>query len=209
MDNKIKNKSMPDLYDVLKENYEINKRTKAKTELYRELLNYGKESISYKNDFAQIESIVGLKKNLEYFFYDLLPYFIQDYLIRKQNEIDTLDASKNRIYFDFDLFYHKNECKYILLDANKTKYILPSDDNNNFEDLLAEFINEYQLHALVSKDYMNQKYQIIITASLKDLVYACYIGQEWVKHLEDECLELLSDYYSEEQLDSFKKTLHR
>ena len=82
------------------------KLTKAKTELYRELLNYGKESISYKNDFAQIESIVGLKKNLEYFFYDLLPYFIQDYLIRKQNEIDTLDASKNRIYFDFDLFYH-------------------------------------------------------------------------------------------------------
>ena len=207
MNSKIGNNSMPDIYDVFKENYEKNKESKAKMELYNKLLNYGKESISYKNDFAEVESIVGLKNNLEYFFCDLLPHFIQDFLIKKQNEIISLDASENKIYFDFDLFFHKNECKYILL--NNTKYILPSDDNNNFEELLASFIKEYNLCITVSEKDMNQRYNIFIYASLKDLIYACYIGEEWVKYLEGECLDLLSDYYSKEQLDSFKKTLHR
>ena len=53
------------------------------------------------------------------------------------------------------------------------------------------------------------EYNVRIHTTLKDLIYACYIGQEWVKSLGEECIDILSDYYSEEQLASFKKTLHR
>ena len=192
MNNKPENNSIPDLYGIFKENYEINQKIKLanmkKDKVNYDLVNYGKAVLSYKNDFAEVESIIGLKKNLEYFFYVLLPYFIQEY----------------KISTEFILNY-KSDNKYI------SKFILPSNYNNNFDILLIKFIEEYNLGTvkLLSSRFGTKYYSISIEASLKDLMYACYIGKEWVKHLKDDCIDLLSDYYSEEQLDSFKKTLHR
>ena len=55
------------------------------------------------------------------------------------------------------------------------------------------------------EDFLSKDYNINIEASLKDLMYACYIGEEWVKYVEDGCLDLLSDYYSEEQLKKYQR----
>ncbi len=209
MNNKPENNSIPDLYGIFKENYEINQKIKLanmkKDKVNYDLVNYGKAVLSYKNDFAEVESIIGLKKNLEYFFYVLLPYFIQEYLVKNQSEINSLDPSKYKISTEFTLCYDYSGNKYI------SKFILPSNYNNNFDILLIKFIEEYNLGTvkLLSSRFGTKYYSISIEASLKDLMYACYIGKEWVKHLKDDCIDLLSDYYSEEQLDSFKKTLHR
>ncbi len=214
---KMKNNGALNLYDVLKENYEMNSRVKAvynkQKQLNDELFGYGKNYLSYSSDFAEIESILDLRKNLEFFFYKFLPFFIQDYLVRNQNEINSLDASKVAIYkyAAFNLHSFEKEVRTIYYYDNKTEYILPANYDNNFNELLIEFIKQYHLGTVKvdSKFTKGLKYYIDIDTSLKDLMYACYIGEEWVKHLEDGCLDLLSDYYNEEQLDSFKKTLHR
>ena len=105
---KMKNNGALNLYDVLKENYEMNSRVKAvynkQKQLNDELFGYGKNCLSYSSDFAEIESILDLRKNLEFFFYKFLPFFIQDYLVRNQNEINSLDASKVVIYKYASLF---------------------------------------------------------------------------------------------------------
>ena len=211
---KTKNNGILNLYDVLKENYEISRKTKAvynkQKQLSDKLFKYSKKCLSYSIDFAEVESIIGLKKNIEFFFYNFLPFFIQDFLVRYQDGINSLDASKIDIYkyCAFKLNSFEKMAGTIYYCDNETEYFLPASHDNNFNELLIEFINQYHLGLVNvnSEDIKGLKYHIGIDTSLKDLIYACYIGQEWVKYLEDDCIDLLSDYYSEEQLKNYKKS---
>ena len=177
-----------------------------------ELLNYSNAYSSCQNNFAEVESIIGLKKNLEFFFYKFIPFVIRDVLEKNQSKIKSLDARKFTITSSFELYFFENSYKSIFYHDSESDYSLPSDhDDNGFDELLIEFFTEYNLGDVIndSNNLENLKYFFEINVSLKDLIYACYIGREWIRYLEDDCVDLLSDYYSEEQLESFKKTLHR
>ena len=211
----MKNNDDLNLYDIFKENYEIGQRVEAahnkKKQLRDELFDYGSINIANRNQFNEVERIIDLKKNLIFFFSKFMPFLIHSYLLENHKDIKSLDASKYKISADFTLIYDEKSYKYIYY--GKSDYILPSDsDYNNFNELLVNFINDYHLGTIEkrkSDDTIELIYFITINTSLKDLIYACYVGEEWIKHIEDECLTILSDYYNEEQLASFKKTLHR
>ncbi len=148
--------------------------------------------------YRKVERLVGFKRNLEFFFYELIPLYIKE-----------KDDKDQKISIKLNLLFDDKTSKYFYSIDDDKFYYLPSQSHNWFDIFLITFINEYNLRKTDEEDFLSKDYNINIEASLKDLMYACYIGEEWVKHLEDGCLDLLSDYYSEEQLDSFKKTLHR
>ena len=211
---KMKNSEALNLYDVFKENYEIGKRTGELNEkcdiLGSELFHYGSSYLDYQRDFAEVESILGLRKNLELFFYKFLPFLIQEKLRENQTKIDSLDASEFGIFYRLYLYFWEKESKTIYCDYSKTEYFLPSNhDDSNFDLLLKQFIIQYNIGKVAIHSKEPLTYHIVIDTNLKDLIYACYVGQEWVKALEDDCVDLLSDYYNKEQLESFKRTLHK
>ena len=213
---KMKNNDDLNLYDVFKENYDIGRRRETvneRTELLNtELFFYGHDYLFYQSDFVEVESILGLRKNLEFFFSKFLPFLIYEVLRKKQTKINSLDASELAIFSKFELHFLTKENKTIFYCDNHSEYFLPSNhDYSNFDELLTTFIIEYHLGQVVENCNHPQGkiYYIAIDTTLKNLIYACYIGQEWVKSIGDDCINILSDYYNEEQLASFKKTLHR
>ena len=221
---KMKNSEALNLYDVFEKSSKIDVKFNKKQEIDGALADENNAYQSYQNDFLQIEKVLGLRKNLEFFFYKFLPLLIQNYILKNSHMTNSLDASKFTVISKFKLHYlskednRKKEDKKIYYYDNSTEYILPynHDDNNdftgrNFAEFIMEFIWEYNLGTYVAKgDFFDRyEYYVDIYASVKDLIYACYVGQEWVKALEDDCVDLLSDYYSKEQLESFKKTLHK
>ncbi len=204
------------LYYVLKENYEMGRRRETINEraklLDTELFFYGNDYLSYQSDFVEVESILGLRKNLEFFFSKFLPFLIQEVLRKNQTKINSLDAIEFAIFSKFELYFWKKENKTIFYCDNHTEYFLPSNhDYSNFDELLTTFIIQYHLGTVIENcnHPQGKKYYIAIDTTLKDLIYACYIGQEWVKALGDDCIDILSDYYSEEQIENYKKTLYR
>ncbi len=218
---KMKNNGALNLYDVFKKSSEIGVRFNEKQESSKLLTNAYQ---SYQNNFTQVEKVLGFRKNLEFFFYKFLPLIIQNYVLKNSHMINSVDASKFTVISEFTLRYitkennWEREDKKIYYYDNSTEYILPYNHNDkndffwgNFAYHILRFICEYKLGAYDSKGSLDDgyEYDVIIKASVKDLIYACYIGQEWVKALNDKCVVLLSDYYSEEQLENYKKTLHR
>ena len=212
---KMKNNGALDLYDVLKENYEISRRTKAvydkQKQLKDELCEYGRHNSVNRNNFEEVLSVIGLKKNLYFFFYKFIPFVIQNNLLKNQNNIKSLDANEYKISTNFNLTYKTSIYKHISYHDETIEFSLPyNSDYSHFEDLIIKFIDEFNLGTI---KILNSQYGldcfILLETSLKDLIYACYIGEEWVKALEDDCVDLLSDYYSKEQLEGFKRNLHR
>ncbi len=161
---------------------------------------------SYQKDFAKIESLIYLRKNLEFYFYQFLPFFIKKTILNSKKELDINDSVTFR-----HIFYCYPGGHRLFEAEDKLIYCLPAQINGKaFVFHLKKFITQYELGKMDRRIPDNEyEYNVRIHTTLKDLIYACYIGQEWVKSLGEECIDILSDYYSEEQLASFKKTLHR
>ncbi len=203
------------LYDIYKESYEISSRVKAvydkQKQLSDELFEYCNHNFVNRKNFEEVESVLGLKENLSFFFYKFIPFVIQNYLLKNQNSIKSLDANEYKISTNFRLSYKTSIYKHISYEDENIEFPLPYDsDYYHFEEILIKFIEELNLGTIkMLNSQFGLDYSILIETSLQDLIYACYLGEELVKVLEDECIDLLSDYFSEEQLANFKKTLHR
>lgn len=213
---KIKNDEALNLYDVFNENREIGKivetTNKQKEEEKRKLLAYSNNYLSYQSDLAEVESVLGLKKNLEFFFCRLLPFVARERLIKDQEKLNHLDVNQYIVPIAFKLSFFKNENKSIYFYDTDSEYFLPSNrDDSNFDELLIDFVKQYHLGTInkLSSKPGELSYYFKIIIPLKDLIYICYLGEEWVNSLNDKCMDLLSDYYSKEQLENFQRTLHK
>ncbi len=138
-----------DLYDVLKENYEISRRTKAvynrQKQLRDELCEYGHNSVN-RDNFEEVLSVIGLKKNLYFFFYKFIPFVIQNNLLKNQMNIKSLDANEYKISTNFNLTYKTSIYKHINYDDETIEFSLPYDsDYSHFEDQIIKFIDEFNL----------------------------------------------------------------
>ncbi len=210
MNSKNVDNSQLDLYDIFQENFAIKKRAneqiKKKNQLEDKIY---KESMLFqipRRDFAEVENIIALKKNLEFYFYELLPLFIQEAIIRGETQLESIDYNRLGLSIKNDLYYILHKSKFFVSQYDGHHYYFPSDsDDCKFNLYLKNFIEQYNLGEMNEKFLSDNVYTVELQASFKDLVYACYVGEEWVKYLEDACIDLLSDYFNEEQLKSYKK----
>ncbi len=171
-------------------NFVINNIEQLKIKLSENSENYYSAFYTYR----EIARLVGFKRNLEFFFYELIPLYIKE-----------KDDKDQKISIKLNLLFDDKTSKYFYAIDDDKFYFLPSQSHNWFDFFLITFINEYNLRKIDKEDFLSKDYNINIEASLKDLMYACYIGEEWVKYVEDGCLDLLSDYYSEEQLKKYQR----